>query len=60
MHGVGFRDLLVVPKILGSIKAFFQDRLHRLNKFGAGDMPCSVRRGSHRYYTGNSTATAKR
>ena len=48
MHGVGFRDLLVVPKILGLIKAFFQDRLHRLNKFGAGDMPCSVRRGSYR------------
>ena len=28
--------------------ALFQDRLQRLNRFGTGDMPFSVRRSSYR------------
>ena len=49
-QGVLFRDLLVVNFFLVSIEAFFlyTSRLRRLNKFGSGDIPFSVRRGSYR------------
>ena len=48
-QGVLFRDLLVVQNRLGSMKAFFQDRLQRLKRFVSGDMPFSVRRDSCRF-----------
>ena len=36
---------------LGSMAAFFQDGLQRIYKFGWGDMPLSVWRGSYRSIT---------
>ena len=55
-QGVLFGDLRAVKKRLGSMLAFFQDEPQRFNRFGSGDAPFSVRRGSYLYYTGNSMA----
>ena len=47
-QGVPFRDLLALKiYILGSKQAYFQVGPQRRNRFGSGDLPFSVRRGSY-------------
>ena len=46
-QGVLFCDQLVVKKKVG-VNVNFLPRLERIQKFGSGDMPFSVRRGAYR------------